>query len=49
MNIKFSPPDITQEEIDEVIDTLRSGWITTGPKTKKFEKQIGRASCRERV
>ncbi len=40
MNIKFSPPDITQEEIDEVIDTLRSGWITTGPKTKKFEKLI---------
>lgn len=40
MNIKFSPPDITQEEIDEVTDTLRSGWITTGPKTKLFEKQI---------
>lgn len=39
-NIKFSPPDITQEEIDEVIDTLKSGWITTGPKTKKFEKEI---------
>ena len=40
MNIKFSPPDITQEEIDEVVDTLKSGWITTGPKTKHFEKQI---------
>lgn len=40
MNIKFSPPDITQAEIDEVADTLRSGWITTGPKTKLFEKQI---------
>lgn len=40
MNIKFSPPDITQEEIDEVVDTLKSGWITTGPKTKLFEKQI---------
>lgn len=40
MNIKFSPPDITQAEIDEVTDTLRSGWITTGPKTKLFEKQI---------
>ncbi|NMC56693.1 MAG: DegT/DnrJ/EryC1/StrS family aminotransferase [Eubacteriaceae bacterium] len=39
-NIKFSPPDITQDEIDEVIDTLKSGWITTGPKTKLFEKQI---------
>ena len=38
--IKFSPPDIGQMEIDEVIDTLRSGWITTGPKTKLFEKKI---------
>ena len=40
MKIPFSPPDITEEEISEVVDTLRSGWITTGPKTKKFEKQI---------
>lgn len=40
MNIKFSPPDITQEEIDEVVDTLKSGWITTGPKTKEFERRI---------
>ena len=40
MHIKFSPPDITDEEINEVIDTLRSGWITTGPKTKELEKQI---------
>jgi len=38
--ISFSPPDITQEEIDEVVDTLRSGWITTGPKTKLFEKRL---------
>lgn len=38
--IKFSPPDITQKEIDEVVDTLKSGWITTGPKTKLFEKKI---------
>ena len=35
--IPFSPPDLTQAEIDEVIDTLKSGWITTGPKTKKLE------------
>ena len=40
MNIPFSPPDITELEIEEVVDTLKSGWITTGPKTKKFEKQI---------
>ena len=38
-NIKLSPPDITDEEIAEVVDTLRSGWITTGPKTKLFEKK----------
>ena len=40
MNIPFSPPDISQVEIDEVIDTLKSGWITTGPKTKKLEKLL---------
>ena len=40
MKISFSPPDITEEEIEEVADTLRSGWITTGPKTKEFERQI---------
>ncbi|MGL5623294.1 DegT/DnrJ/EryC1/StrS family aminotransferase [Cetobacterium sp.] len=40
MKILFSPPDITQAEIDEVVDTLKSGWITTGPKTKLFEKEI---------
>ena len=40
MNIPFSPPDITEAEIAEVVDTLRSGWITTGPKTKLFEREI---------
>lgn len=39
-NIPFSPPDITEEEILEVADTLRSGWITTGPKTKKLEQLL---------
>lgn len=39
-NISFSPPDITEVEIDEVVDTLKSGWITTGPKTKLFEKKL---------
>lgn len=39
-NIPFSPPDISDEEINEVVDTLRSGWITTGPKTKLFEKKL---------
>lgn len=40
MHIAFSPPDITVEEIAEVVDTLKSGWITTGPKTKEFERKI---------
>lgn len=39
-NIPFSPPDITDEEIREVIKVLRSGWITTGPKTREFAKKI---------
>lgn len=40
MQIPFSPPDIGEAEIAEVVDTLRSGWITTGPKTKHFEQMI---------
>jgi dTDP-4-amino-4,6-dideoxygalactose transaminase len=40
MKIPFSPPHIKQEAIDEVVDTLQSGWITTGPKTKLFEQRI---------
>ena len=39
-NIPFSPPHITDAEIAEVIDTLKSGWITTGPKTKAFERML---------
>lgn len=38
--ISFSPPDITEAEIKEVAEALRSGWITTGPRTKKLEKEI---------
>ena len=41
-NIPFSPPDISEEEINEVVDTLRSSWITTGPKTKLFEERISK-------
>ena len=40
MNIPFSPPDISQKEIDLVVDALKSGWITTGPKTKEFERKL---------
>lgn len=39
-NIPFSPPDITDAEIQEVIQTMKSGWITTGPRTKEFERKI---------
>ena len=39
-NIPFSPPDISDGEINEVIDTLKSGWITTGPKTKELERRL---------
>jgi dTDP-4-amino-4,6-dideoxygalactose transaminase len=39
-NIPFSPPDITDEEIDEVVKAMKSGWITTGPRTKEFESRI---------
>lgn len=47
--ILFSPPDITQSEIDEVVDTLKSGWITTGPKTKLFEKELAEFMGTERA
>ena len=40
MKVPFSPPDITEEEITEVVKTLQSGWITTGPRTKEFERRI---------
>ncbi|MBR6760906.1 MAG: DegT/DnrJ/EryC1/StrS family aminotransferase [Oscillospiraceae bacterium] len=40
MEVKFSPPDITEQEIAEVAEALRSGWITTGPRTKELERQI---------
>ena len=40
MNIPFSPPDISQEEINEVAEALRSGWITTGPRTKELERLV---------
>lgn len=39
-NIPFSPPDITDAEMEEVIKTMKSGWITTGPKTKELEKRL---------
>src|SRR5437660_10365049 len=38
--LPFALPHITQAEIDEVVDTLRSGWLTTGPRTKRFEREF---------
>ena len=40
MKIPFSPPDIGQAEIEAVVETLRSGWITTGPNTKDLRKKF---------
>ena len=40
MKINFSPPYIDQSVIDEVVDTLKSGWITTGPKVNALESEI---------
>jgi dTDP-4-amino-4,6-dideoxygalactose transaminase len=42
MQVPFHRPSIDREEIDEVVDTLRSGWLTTGPKTARFEEEFGR-------
>lgn len=48
-NIEFSPPEIIEDDIQEVANVLRSGWITTGPKTKEFEKaiqeRVGSSGC----
>ena len=51
MNIAFSPPDMTEAEVQGAADAIRSGWITTGPKTKELERrvaeycQVNRAVC----
>ena len=49
MNIPFSPPDITELEIEEVAAALRSGWITTGPRTKELERQVATHCGTERA
>ena len=48
-NIPFSPPDISELEIREVVDTLESGWITTGPRTKELEKRLAHFCHTSRV
>lgn len=42
MNVAFHKPYITEEEISEVVDSLRSGWLTMGPKTVRFEQEFGK-------
>ena len=49
MNIPFSPPDISENEIAEVVEALRSGWITTGPRTKELERQVAAFCGTERA
>ena len=47
--VPFSPPDITEEEIEAVSEVLRSGWITTGPRTKQLEKELAAYMGTERA
>ena len=49
MKIPFSPPDVSEVEINEVCDALRSGWITTGPRTKELERQVAEYCGTERA
>lgn len=49
MKIEFSPPDIREKEIANVIEVLKSGWITTGSKTKEFEREIANYCNTEKV
>src|SRR4029434_6248755 len=42
MHIPFYKPSLADEEINEVVDTLKNGWLTTGPKTKQFESDFAR-------
>ena len=49
MRVDFSPPDVTEREIQAVAEALRSGWITTGPRTKAFERRLTAAMQSERT
>ena len=46
--IPFALPLTGEEEIQEVVDTIRSGWLTTGPKTKQFENKTNKVKCRNK-
>lgn len=49
MKVPFSPPDMTEQECDLVKEAIMSGWITTGPKTKEFERLIALCCCTEKA
>ena len=49
MKISFSPPDMSELEVQEVSDTIRSGWITTGPRTKEFEHLLAMCCGTDKV
>ena len=49
MNIPFYKPDITEDDIQEVVNTLRSGWITTGGKTAQLERELARFCSTEKA
>ena len=49
MKVSFSPPDMTEQEADLVREAILSGWITTGPKTKEFERQIAKMCNTEKA
>lgn len=49
MKVSFSPPDMSRMEVNEVSEAIRSGWITTGPRTKEFERQIASYCHTERA
>ena len=48
-NIPFSPPDISDLEVEEVAKALKSGWITTGPRTKELERRLAEYCCTSKV
>jgi hypothetical protein len=45
LNVPFFRPDVCEPEIAEVVATLRSGWLTTGPRARRFEQEFAAARC----
>jgi len=49
LRVPFFRPDVGEAEIDEVVATLRSGWLTTGPRTERFERAFAEAAGARRL